>query len=631
LTQSQGTDRQFEDLLEHMKALRGFDFTAYKRTTLARRIQKRMETIHVPTYEDYSARLEADPDEFTQLFDTILINVTGFFRDENPWQYIAEEVIPDIVRQHAPGEAIRIWSAGCSSGEEAYTIAMLLAEAVGEERFREDVKIYATDVDEEALKTARQGAYLAREVKDVPAQYLEKYFERQEALFSFRKDLRRCLIFGRHDLLSDAPISKVDLLICRNTLMYFNSDSQARILARFYFALNETGYLFLGKSEMLLTHQSTFTPVQMKLRIFRKVPKPSTRDRLLIMAQGGLEDLGNQVSNHVRVREAAFETDPDAQLVVDVQGNVTLANSRARALFNIMPTDIGRPLQDLDVSYRPVELRSLINQSSSQMATVEAKDITWTMGGQQLWLDVQVYPLRDNADRVIGSKIVFSDVTDFVFLQQELQNSRNELETSFEELQSTNEELETTNEELQSTIEELETTNEELQSTNEELETMNEELQSANEELETLNDEMRLRTDDMFRTNMFLDTVLKMLEVAAIVLNSDMEVELWNKRSEELWGLRADEVKGKNFFILDIGLPVTELKDHVLKCLSDGEDLRDFTLTARTRTGRDIRCLVSCTPLLGRNREVSGIVLMVQDAEQPGGSGQVRARRPKTT
>ena len=254
---------ELEPLLDYLKRTRGFDFTAYKRSSLNRRVRKRMQSVAIPEFAEYIDYLEIHPEEFQHLFNTILINVTGFFRDPAAWQYLAAEVIPRILGDR-PGEPVRVWSAGCASGQEAYSIAILLAEAVGMERFRHLVKIYATDVDEEALAQARLAAYSPKDVEDVPPPLLARYFERTPNHYVFNKELRRSVIFGRHDLVQDAPISRVHLLLCRNTLMYLNRETQANILTRFHYALNGGGFLFLGKAEMLLTHSHLFTPVDLK-------------------------------------------------------------------------------------------------------------------------------------------------------------------------------------------------------------------------------------------------------------------------------------------------------------------------------------------------------------------------------
>src|SRR5262245_44918659 len=209
----------FEDLLAYLHRSRGFDFGGYKRTSLQRRVRKRMDTVGVDQYDQYTDYLEVHPDEFVHLFNTILIKVTDFFRDPPAWEYLAKEVVPRILATKQPADAIRVWSAGCASGEEAYTLAMILCEAVGADRFSQHVKIYGTDLDLEALNQARQGVYTPRQTEAIDPELRKKYFEPNNGdRLSFRKDLRRSVIFGRHDLTHDAPISRLDLLVCRNTL-----------------------------------------------------------------------------------------------------------------------------------------------------------------------------------------------------------------------------------------------------------------------------------------------------------------------------------------------------------------------------------------------------------------------------
>jgi two-component system, chemotaxis family, CheB/CheR fusion protein len=530
---------EFDALLDYLKRSRGFDFTGYKRASLSRRVHKRMQAVGVKTYTEFAQLLEQSPAEFDHLCNTVLINVTAFFRDGVPWETLATDIIPRIQEHKAPEEPIRVWSAGCASGEEAYTLAMVLAEALGPDAFRERVKIYATDVDEQALTIARHATYDAKQVEDVPPDLLNRYFERQEGgRFTFRKDLRRLVIFGRNDLVQDAPISRIDLLVCRNTLMYFNAATQAKILARFHFALSDAGYVFLGRAETLLAHADSFTPVDLKRRIFMKAPKANFRNRLLAMAANHEDSIPEHNPPDVRLRDASWEVSPLAQIIVDATGRLVSANDRARSLFTLGTPDLGRPFQDLELSYRPTDLRSIIDQANAGRKPLVVRNIEWALrGGDVRWIDVQATPLYSGA-QVAGVAISFDDVTAFQHLHRELEKSNTELEGAYEELQSTNEELETTNEELQSTVEELETTNEELQSTNEELETMNEELQSTNEELTTINDELRRRSDELNDVNDFMEAVLASLRGGVAVLDSELRIEVWNERAFDLWGVR---------------------------------------------------------------------------------------------
>ena len=384
-------------------------------------------------------------------------------------------------------------------------------------------------------------------------------------------------------------------------------------MARFYFSVNPGGHLILGRAEMLFSHASMFNPVDLKRRIFKTAPKVNHRDRLLLLAQAGREDALPQYPNHGRLRDLAFEMSPDAQIVLDPLGAVVAVNSTARRMFGVGEGDIGAPLQDLEISYRPAELRPSIDRARVERRDVALRGITWESAGTMRFLDVFVVPLLDEDRNLLGMRISYADVTPMKSLQEELTQSKQELETAYEELQSTNEELETTNEELQSTVEELETTNEELQSTNEELETMNEELQSTNEELQTMNDELRNRSTELNSSTAFLEAVFTSLRAAVVVIDRDMRVQVWNAGALDMWGLRPEEARGSSFFNLDIGLPVGELHQPIRDILSGAATHREALIAATNRKGRPVKCRVSIAPLVGGDRAVTGAILLIED------------------
>jgi two-component system CheB/CheR fusion protein len=607
------TPAEFEALLLHLKESRGFDFTAYKRGTLERRVRKRMAAVAVESYPEYVDFLEVHPEEFAALFNTILINVTSFFRDMPAWDELRANVIPRILSGWEPDASIRIWSTGCASGEEAYTIAMVFCEAMGVDQFRDNVKIYATDIDEDDLTTARAAIYSAKQLQAVPAPFREAYFEQNNDRFIFRKDLRRALIFGRHDLLQDAPISRLNLLVSRNTLMYFNADAQNRILGRFYYALNDGGFVFLGKAETMLAHPQIFAPVDLKQRIFQKPSlHGAVRDRLGV-ANGVLSPDEFKVA-HEAISDVSFEADPVAQIVIDAALNLIMANERSRSLFGLSERDLGRPFSELSVSYKPTELRPSIDEAYANRNTVVIREVAFLVSGQgNRWFDINIIPLLDVAGVVLGTKITFTDVTRTRQLAQELQQSKGDLETAYEELQSSNEELETTNEELQSTIEELETTNEELQSTNEELETMNEELQSTNEELEAVNDELHERGDEVARANAFLQSILTSVRFAVVVIDSRLVVQGWNRHAYELWGLRSEEARGANIVNLDVGFRFDTLLQPIRNCLSGNEAEYESVIEARNRLGRTIQCRVSISAIRIPGSPPTGAVISLEE------------------
>ena len=600
---------QFEALIEYLRESRGVDFAGYKRASLMRRVAKRSQEVGIDNFGSYLDHLQVHADEFPILFDKILINVTEFFRDRPAWDYLAQNIVPRIIAKNGH---IRIWSTGTASGEEAYSAAMMFCEALGVEQFLRRVKIYATDIDEEALTRARAG-YLPKDLEELDDNLKNKYFEPQGGRFVFKASLRRVLIFGRHDLMQDAPISRLDLLICRNTLMYFTAEAQGRILARFHYALNDDGYLFLGRAEMLLTHGALFSPVDLKQRVFSKVARLQLRERLMLLAQSGNAEASNHVARQLRVRELATEGIPYAQLVVDALGVLVAANQAARRMFDIPPGDVGRPLSDLDLSYKPIDLRTPIDRVSRERRSFAASGLEMRMpDGQDRLFDLFVSPLIDDDGSMVGTSISLVDATAVNQLRAELDRSRQDVETAYEELQSSNEELETTNEELQSTVEELETTNEELQSSNEELETMNEELESTNAELQTINTDLRIRTEEIDRLNTFLRAITGSIELGAAVLDGEMRVQVWNERATDLWGMRSDEVIGQPFFDLDIGLPAKDLRPMIRSVVRGKPQHDEATLKAVSRRGRNIDIKVSVYTLSDGDR-AGGVVVVMEE------------------
>ena len=600
----------FERLLVHLKDGRGFDFTGYKRPSLLRRVRHRMRAVGFDSFDEYQDFLEANPDEFVPLFNTILINVTSFFRDRDSWEHLSSRVVPTLL-ERAEGE-VRVWSAGCAGGQEAYSLAMMLTEAMGLEQFRERVKIYATDVDEDALAYARAATYTEREMNSVPEELKDKYFEPGAQGMVFRQDLRRSVIFGRNDLTRDAPISRIDLLTCRNTLMYFNAETQSRILSRLAFALKPEGTLLLGKAEMLLNHSDTFIPVDIKRRLFRRGTAPTVDPQLVarVPAPAMRFALPDALQT---LRTDAFAAAPTAQLVVDAHGTLAMVNESAKELTKLSESDIGRRFHDLDLSYRPVELRPALQETRKSHQPRRLRGVRWMQHGPELYVDIELVPLVDPREGYAGTLVTFSDVTRYQQVHHELEQTTKQLQAASEELQSTNEELETTNEELQSTVEELETTNEELQSTNEELETMNEELQSMNDELQGANEELRDRSSQLTQLNDFMESILGSMSSSVIVLDRSFTVRVWNKNAQELWGVRSDEAIGANLFGLDFGLPTDAVKPLLRSVLDEPTTTRQLSVDAVNRRGRPVELTVTVAALISGG-DATG-VLLVMDAE----------------
>ena len=605
-------DQELEALLVYLRDHRGADFTGYKRPSLTRLVNRRMRAAGVDGYAAYVDLLQVQPSELEALLDVLLINVTAVFRDPAAWEELATTVLPKALDALGPDEPVRVWSAACATGEEAYSLAMLLHGLLGDEAYKRRVKVYATDIDEHALGIARQGRYSRTALEGLSPEQRETYFEPDGEGLRFRSDLRPSLIFGRHDLLQDAPISRVLLLSCRNVLMYFTAETQTRVLERFAFALHDHGLLVLGKAEMLLTQSALFTPVNLGQRIFR-ARRPAVAGRLAALAVGGQ---GRDATLR-RAAEAAFVAAPAAQVVLDAQGVVALLNDRAQRDLALTTDAVGRAFSELDLSRSPLELRGIVAAVQASGEAAELRDVAWSAPGSTdgragRW-DIRVAPLQVHGEAV-GVHLVFDDVSERSELRRRLEQLDGELTTAYEELQSSSEELETTNEELQSAIEELETTNEELQSTNEELETMNEELQSTNEELQTLNDELRDRTLEVDRVNGFLQGILSGLALAVVVVDADYRVQLWNAGAERLIGLRAFEAEGRRLVELEVGLPDEQLRSCLREAVLQGRTPEPVDVPLQDRFGRPQTRTLSISPLRRADAEVTGAVVTLTDA-----------------
>ncbi len=530
-----------KELLQELAEQRGFDFRGYKKTTLERRFRKRMFQLNMGSYADYAQFIRRTPDEVNELLNTILINVTEFFRDPPAWEVLRHDILPRILKQLKLGASFRAWSAGCASGEEAYSIAILLAEFFGPRILEFDIKIYATDIDEEELTIARRGEYPAEALRKIRPEWREKYFHGKGPL-RVNRDIRRLVIFGRSNLGQDAPISHVNLLTCRNVLIYFDPELQEQILSRLHYALEPGGILFLGKSESQLTNSNQFRRLNSRWRIFQRITPLETRD---VEDEDATFTTPREEANTNKVREELdalmlqqrymMDTGRLGVMIIGPDDVIKQHNSAMLALYGLTPLNlVGKRLQDTDLFVRipelAVQLRStrLNNESSRMQSRLRA-------GSEERMLELTLRPVLDDRGESSGTLICCEDVT----LQEKLQKTIEELQSTCEELQSANEELETTNEELQSTNEELETTNEELQSTNEELETTNEELQSLNEELETTIQELEERSKELDELNSVYTQTLEKIRLPVMLVAKDRRIQFWNSAALRLFGFRS--------------------------------------------------------------------------------------------
>jgi two-component system CheB/CheR fusion protein len=550
-----------EQLLGTLAEERALDLRAYKRSTLQRRINKRMGQLSMGDYSRYLDYIRSNPGEVNTLLNTVLINVTEFFRDPQAWEYLRQKVLPDLLRDCKPGDSFRAWCAGCASGEEVYSLGILLAEHLGSSLGDFEIRIYATDVDEEALNIARRAEYSADKLSRIRPEWRNKYFQPVHSHFRVNREIRRMVIFGRGNLVSNAPISHVNLIICRNVLIYFSADAQKQILSRLYYALERNGVLFFGKAESQLTNSRLFVPLSSRWRIFRRAEADEERDSRRRDSEDQLKR--NQANGHEKLKilqlqqQYLLETLGSGVITLDAEDVVTSMNDFAARAWAVKGDAVlGKRLQqsDLGKGYPELveKLESTRRGNEAQLrASIKAD-------GEERTLSVVLKPMLLNGERQ-GTLIHCDDVTH----HDKLQATVEQLETTGEELQAANEELETTNEELQSTNEELETTNEELQSTNEELETTNEELHSLNEELENMNEELETRTRELDALNLRYSDTLERMPWPVMVVGADSAIQFWNTAAQNLFGISARSVVG-------IALQLVPLESDLRKSLLRG-------------------------------------------------------------
>jgi two-component system CheB/CheR fusion protein len=551
--------KALEAFLEEVRTRYGLDFNSYKTPTILRRLQRRIVATDTENLDGYIKYLDTHPEEYPQLINAFLIKVTEFFRDPELFAYLRNDVLPDIVSYaRNRGNEIRIWSAGCATGEEAYSLAILVSEVLGNELEQFNVRIFATDVDAEAVAFARRGVYPASALVGVPEEVINRYFSKDENHYQIKKRVRSLTVFGQHDLGQRAPFPNIDMAVCRNVMIYFTSDLQQRTLQLFAYSLRDGGYLVLGKAEST-TPLSDFYVLQHKQhKVYRRqgdrilmplarfntpTPMPPQRLALTRRTPSGIESGQRQKEVMQRVRhinESVLLRLPVGVVVVDHHYDIQGINSMARGYLAIHGAAVGEDLIHLTQSAPAQRLRAAIDMAFriGTDTDIDEFPIEEVTTGQPRYLQITCHPQRSEGERgpIDAVMVVIHDVTSTVqrrlHLEEQVQHATTELERlqknrqeegarqeqligrlvetnrqlveANQELTSTNEELRTTNEEFllsteeaQAATEEVETLNEELQATNEELETLNEELQSTIEELNTTNDDLHARSQEL--------------------------------------------------------------------------------------------------------------------------------------
>lgn len=460
--ESDETNPEFEALLIYLKEERGCDFTGYKRSSLMRRFAHRMQTINIAAYDFYLAYLQRHTEECEALLDDIFINFTSFFRDRDTWDYLAQEIIPRIIANKPSSEPIRVWSAGCAAGQEIYSVLILLAEALGIEACLQRVQCFATDADKSALLQARQATYSSKDLIGMPPEWIEKYFKQTDKGYVFHAGLRRVVVFSSHNLTQDLPFTKIDLLTCRNVLIYFNPDTQASLLSCFHFALRNTGFLLLGKSELLMPGKEIFTPINAKQRVYAKASKLGINDHLAITSRSKKAQASQSSDPQNDFWKLAFESSSTAQLAINVNGRLLCANEQARNLFGLTLDDCKRPFRALEPA-KLISFATLAKALYSKLPLTPLKDVEWTTEQGTKYFDIHVSRVLSPKNRLLGVTLTFVKSDNCSGIATELKSTRSELARVSSTLEATEFHLNMAYTELSNARQELEALHQEKQ------------------------------------------------------------------------------------------------------------------------------------------------------------------------
>jgi two-component system, chemotaxis family, CheB/CheR fusion protein len=557
-----------------LRAHTGNDFSLYKRTTIYRRIERRMGLHQIDGLAHYVRFLRENPREIELLFKELLIGVTSFFRDPPAWEHLKKEVMPALLAQRAPGTALRAWVPGCSTGEEAYSLAMVFKEAVEPLRSQKSfsLQIFATDLDKDAIEKARSAVYPDSIAADVSPERLRRFFVEAESGFRVNKEIREMVVFATQNLIMDPPFTKLDILSCRNLLIYLSSELQKKLIPLFHYSLNPGSFLFLGSAETIGAVSDLFSPVDGKARLYRRLQQSVASLPVEFPASArpvSPEAAGEPQHEPPSSKSVNIQTLADRVLVQRFsplgvlctdKGDVLYISGRAGRYFE---PAVGKANLNVFAMAREglrYELSRAFSTAKRQGRSVTVRGLKVGANGATQGVDLTVELLAEPKELTGTVLIVIADIPmgqpaikgrprhapsdprRIVELRQELERAR-------EEIQSTREEMQTSQEELKSTNEELQSTNEELQSSNEELTTSKEEMQSLNEELQTVNHELQAKVDELSRSNNDMKNLLNSTEIATLFLDDELNVRRFTTPTTKIIKLIAS----------DMGRPITDL------------------------------------------------------------------------
>jgi len=675
-------DRALRLFLDQVRERSGIDFSSYKSPTILRRLQRRMAATGTNELEAYIRYVQRNPDEYQRLISSFLIKVTEFFRDPELFRHLQERVIPDLIdsaRQH--NNELRLWSAGCATGEEAYSLAILLSEALGDELPNFSIRIFATDADGDAISFARRGIYPASALSDLSPPLIDQYFNNLDGQFEIKKQLRAMTVFGQHDLSLRAPFPRIDLALCRNVLIYFTSELQRRALQLFAFSLREGAYLVLGKSETTSPLPEHFVLEQSRLKIYRRQGEPALMPSSRVRDAASMFSLRayqSQVLANItdlprsRDRDRTQRRDrgdsivqrlPIGLVIVDRRYDILSINTAARQVLGIHGSAVGEDLIHLTQGVSTIPLRAAIDSAFHGDAHSESPLLEATLaGGEQRYLRIVCYThpfddlegdgsdtavvlvldgtrhmaeVQNLEDRLQQQQQANAHITQqaerLAEINRRLLEANQELTLANAELRSANEELLVATEESQAATEEVETLNEELQATNEELETLNEELQATVEELNTTNDDLQSRSVELQELAITLEEQRRASEeerarLQAVLGSMAEAVLLVDPRGAPILTNEAyDRIFGSNTVLLDLGGQPLRDDQHPARRAALGETFRlRFSVDSDDGPRRTFEA--SGQPIHGPDDELGGVVVIREAADRQGADTRARAK-----
>lgn len=555
-----------------LKARVGHDFSSYKLNTIFRRIERRMRLVHLSRIDEYYNLLLTDQKELEELFNDFLIGVTNFFRDTEAFEYLKENIIPEIISRENDNHSLRIWIPGCSTGEEAYSIAMLFQEFLTDHfLFNFRIQIFATDIDMKSIEKARQAIYSENIEADVPENYLNKYFIKEGNTYQIKKSLRDSIVFAEQSIVKDPPFSKVDFISCRNLLIYLSNEQQEKIISTFHYSLNPNGYLFLGTSESLGKNRELFVSKDKKWKVYQKVnifsPGRYINDLPSYSPSYNLKnDMRIQQSFDVEkstmkslVETAILENFTPVSVLINAKSDIVYLQGRSAPYLEPVQGVANLNILEMAKPEIRVRLSLAINKSFRENQEVLEERVQFKKGNAYQFINIHVIPLEIGVDKGKLYLVAFEDITEKELIhktnetefsekdKQYISSLELELKQTKDYLQSVIKNADTVNEELKAANEELQSSNEELQSTNEELETSKEELQSIKEELITANTEYQHKINELSDINNDVSNLLSSTGIATIFLDLDLKIKKFTPKVNDFFSL----------IVSDIGRPIS--------------------------------------------------------------------------